>query len=218
MASIAQTRAHVELPKEKSESLKLWPVKVRMPFRFRPEPRWNEDELLAFNSANGDLRWEMESDGTIIMMTPAGFLGNKRELYVARKLDAWAESDGRGEAVGDNAGFTLPDGSLLSPDAAWIANSQFEGISKAQMEKYLPRCPNFVIEVISANDTLSETEAKMQRWMANGAELGWVIDPYGASVTVFRQGRVIERLERPVEMCGEGSIAGFVLKMERLWA
>jgi Uma2 family endonuclease len=218
MATLAQTRPQEHLQQPEPDAASRFPVKVKMPFRFRPEPPWDEDELLAFNSANEHLQWEMESDGTIVMMTPAGYDGNRRENFVGRELDFWAESDGRGEAFGCNAGFKLLDSTIRSPDAGWISSKRLEGVSRAAREKHIPRCPEFVVEVLSASDSLSQTEEKMQMWMANGAELGWLIDPFAATVTVYRTGSQPERLDRPAEMRGEGCVAGFVLKMDRLWA
>ncbi len=191
---------------------------VPLPMRLVPSRRWSDDELLEFSAANDGLRVERGSDGTIMMMTPAGGRGNLRENYVARELDFWAEQDGRGIAFGYNAGFSLADGSLLSPDAAWVPNSEWQALTIAQQEKYLPLCPKFVVEVLSASDSPSELEAKMRQWLANGAELGWLIDPYAATVCLFRPGASMETLARPEEMPGEGPVAGFVLKMARLWA
>jgi Uma2 family endonuclease len=193
-------------------------TKVPLPMRFRPESPWSDDELMAFSAANECVRVERESDGTIMMMTPAGGEGNRRENFVARELDVWAEQDGRGVAFGYNAGFSLPDGALLSPDAAWVWKDDWLALTPSQREKFLPFCPAFVVEVMSASDSLSEAEVKMRRWMANGAELGWLIDPYAAAVTVFRTGAEMERMYRPESMHGQGPVDGFVLKMERLWA
>jgi Uma2 family endonuclease len=155
-------------------------VKLPLPLRFRPDRRWSDEELLAFCAANEPMQVERESDGTIVMMTPAGYKGNRREIYAGREMDLWAEKDGRGEAFGDNAGFSLDDGSVRSPDAGWISLARLHGVSSAQQEKFLPRCPEFVVEVLSASDSLSETEVKMEKWIANGAELGWLIDPFAA--------------------------------------
>jgi len=218
MATLVQTRPQERLQEQERGTASRFPVRVKMPFRFRPDPRWDEDELLAFNSANDDLPWEMESDGTIVMMTPAGGQGNIREQDVATDLTIWTRADGRGISFGYNAGFMLPDGALLSPDAAWVPKDLWLAIPALLREKYLRLCPAFVIEVLSITDSLSQTEEKMQKWMANGAELGWLIDPFAATVTVYRAGREAERLDRPAEMRGEGCVAGFVLKMERLWA
>jgi Uma2 family endonuclease len=183
-----------------------------------PERVWTDDEILEFSAANDGVRIERGSDGTILMMTPAGYGSNRRENYVGRELDLWAEKDGRGEAFGCNAGFSLPDGALLSPDAGWISFQRLQGLTDSQQEKFLPRCPEFVVEVLSPSDSFSETEAKMRQWMANGAELGWMIDPYGERAVVFRPDRPAQTFEKPEQMLGEGPVAGFVLNMARLWA
>jgi Uma2 family endonuclease len=190
---------------------------VPLPVRMRPARPWSEDDLMAFCAANEGMRVERESDGTIVM-TPAGYGSNRRENYVGRELDLWAEHDGRGEAFGSNAGFSLADGSTLSPDAGWISSKRLEGVTAAERERYLPRCPEFVVEVLSGSDSLSDAEEKMRRWLMNGVELGWLIDPYAAAVSVFRPGSEMERVYRPERMLGEGPVEGFELKMERLWA
>lgn len=50
-------------------------------------------------------------------------------------------------------------------------------------------CPDFVIELLSSSDRLAKTQAKMQEWIANGAQLGWLVDPYAKSVHVYARGR-----------------------------
>ncbi len=46
-------------------------------------------------------------------------------------------------------------------------------ISPEQMKKFLPLCPDFVVEVLSPTDSLRKTIAKMEEYMENGARLGW---------------------------------------------
>jgi Uma2 family endonuclease len=58
----------------------------------------------------------------------------------------------------------------------------------------------------------------MELWMANGAQLGWLIDPYAATVYIHRPGQQPETLQRPEVLEGEGPIAGFRLELERFWA
>ena len=52
--------------------------------------------------------------------------------------------------------------------------------------------------------------------MANGCELGWLIDPRRRRVTVYRASG-IETLESPTHLTGECPVAGFVLDMKRIW-
>ena len=61
------------------------------------------------------------------------------------------------------------------------------------------------------------TVPKMREWIANGAELGWLIDPDNQIVEVYRQGREPEILVGRKSIKGEGQIAGFVLDLRTIW-
>ena len=191
---------------------------LTLPVRIVPAAPLSDDELMAFARANEPYRIEKNAQGEIIVMTPVGRRGGKRELYLALELERWAEWDGRGEVDGSSTGWNLPDGSTLSPDASWTSSERLEGFTSEQLEKYLPLCPEFIAEVRSQSDSVAMLEAKMNQWMANGAQLGWLIDPYTATVYIYRPGQQPETLQKPELLEGEGPIAGFRLEMERFWA
>jgi Uma2 family endonuclease len=90
---------------------------VALPARLRPSVAMTDDELMAFSKANEPCKVERLASGEILMMTPSVYKNNIREAYVVHELFAWAEADGRGEVFSSNAGFNLPEGSTLSPDA-----------------------------------------------------------------------------------------------------
>ncbi|HEY2859194.1 MAG TPA: Uma2 family endonuclease [Terracidiphilus sp.] len=172
---------------------------------------------MAFSEANKPCRVERLASGEILVMTPNGFENNRREAYVVHELFSWADADGRGEAVSSNAGFNLPDGSTLSPDAAWVASSRLSGLTDHQRERFLPFAPDFLIEILSPSDSLAELDAKMRQWIANGAQLGWRIDPFGGTVAIYSAGVDPVVLHRPNVVDGSGPVAGSHLKMTRIW-
>jgi Uma2 family endonuclease len=47
--------------------------------------------------------------------------------------------------------------------------------------------------------------------------LAWLIDPKARTVEIYRTGAAPEVLTEPAEVVGEGPVAGFVLKMARVW-
>ena len=51
------------------------------------------------------------------------------------------------------------------------------------------RCPAFVVELLSQSDSLVGTRKKMENWVANGAQLAWLVDPYRKCVEVYAPGR-----------------------------
>ena len=196
-----------------------WSIQhVALPVRFRPPLSMTDDELMAFSEANRPCKVERLATGEILVMTPGGYENNRREATVVRYLAEWAELDGRGEAVSSNAGFNLPDGSTLSPDAAWVSLSRLALLTAAERERYLPFAPDFVIEILSASDSLSELDRKMELWIGNGVQLGWRIDPYGGTVKIYAANRAPVSLERPGILEGSGPVEGFRLDTARLWA
>lgn len=192
-------------------------VEVELPVRLRTDHPMTDDELLRFCAANDPLRIERDKNGELIVMGPAGGGSGSRNAQIIRQLGNWADEMNSGMAFDSNAGFTLRDGSMRSPDAAWIPWSRWNALTAEQQEKFLPLCPEFVIELRSASDRLAELQEKMRSWIANGCQLGWLVDPQRKVVEVYRPGREPEVLEGASAVYGEGPVGGFVLELARVW-
>jgi len=190
---------------------------VALPARLRHSSPLSDDELMAFSKANEPCKVERLASGEILVMTPSGFKNNLREAYVVHELFAWAEADGRGEVFSSNAGFNLPDGSTLSPDTGWVDSSRVAALSANERERFLPFAPDFLIEILSPSDSLAELDAKMERWIENGARLAWRIDPFGGTVAIYSESAAPVVLNRPDSIEGTGPVAGFRLAMARVW-
>ena len=193
-------------------------AEMPLPFRFRPDKPMTDQELLRFCVANDLLRVERDANGEILVMTPAGYSTGRKNTAIISALDQWSEADGRGYAFDSNTGFTLPDGSMRSPDAAWVQANRWDILTAADKDRFSPICPDFVIELRSPSDALPELKEKMEKWLANGAQLAWLIDPTEQSVTVYRRGDKPEEHSYPTSVQGTGIMAGFELLMARIWA
>jgi Uma2 family endonuclease len=191
---------------------------VPLPLRFRPFSPMTDDELLRFCVANEVLRVEREANGDVLVMTPAGNRTGKRNTAIISALDVWAQADGRGYAFDSNTGFTLADGSMRSPDAAWVLAARWDALSEEEQNRFSPICPEFVVELRSESDRLPDVETKMEQWIANGAMVAWLVDPEAKTVVVYREGALPERLLRPTTVIGDGPVAGFELGMGRIWS
>ena len=191
---------------------------VALPARLRLRDPLSDDELIAFSQANKPCKVERLASGEILVMTPSGFENNRREAHVVYEVTAWAEADGRGFSFSSNAGFNLPDGSTLSPDAGWVESSRLATLTKYERERFLPFAPDFLIEILSPSDSLPELDTKMEQWIANGVRRAWRIDPFGGTVAIYAAGEPTVVHEKPDVVEGTGPVAGFTLNMARVWS
>ena len=176
-----------------------------------------DEEFAEFCSEHPDLFFEMSADGELIVMAPTYSSTGVRNMRIGRRLDAWAELDGRGFAADSSAGFVLPNGARRSPDASWTLKSRIEQMDAAQREKFWHLCPDFVIELKSASDRPRPIHKKMIEYLANGAQLGWLIDPETRTVSVYRREVEVETLTGISSIAGEGPVVGFVLELASVW-
>lgn len=191
---------------------------VRLHFEFEDEKRkMTPDEFWKFCHKNPKLNAELTKEGDIIIMPPTGWNTTKRNAKVIRRLGNWAEDNGEGEFAESNGGFILPNGATRSPDAAWILKSRLETLPAETLEKFLPLCPDFVIEMTSPSDSLRETQSKMVEYIENGAKLGWLIHSKNKQVFIYRPDQEVEILDNPSKVSGEKLLTGFELDLTEIW-
>ena len=124
----------------------------------------------------------------------------------------WTRRHG-GEAHGANANMRLPDGSRIRPDALWLSPEQVAELPPVSAGGAITVCPAFVAEILSATDSLASLQRKMERYGANGARLGWLIDPYQRQVHIYRPDAAPEVIENPETVSGEPVLPGFVFEV-----
>jgi Uma2 family endonuclease len=166
---------------------------------------------------NPDLRFELTAQQELIIMPPTGSETGWRDSRLNLRLAIWAETQGTGLTFGSSTGFTLSDGAIRSPDASWIRQERWNGLTKEQQVGFAPICPDFVVELRSPTDRLSELQDKMQEYLANGARLGWLIDSIDKRVEIYRSSQPGETLDSPVTVSGDPVLPGFVLPVHELW-
>jgi Uma2 family endonuclease len=166
---------------------------------------------------NPELRLELTAQKELVIMPPTGFETGRRNSRFSRHLDTWAEADGTGIATDSSTLFILPNGAKRSPDAAWVRLERLHTLTKDQREGPLSLCPDFVVELRSPNDRLTDLHEKMREYLDNGAQLGWLIDPFEKQVCVYRSGQPVETLDNPTSVSGDPILPGFVLSLNELW-
>jgi Uma2 family endonuclease len=176
----------------------------------------SDAEFEALCRENDGVQFERTKEGAIRMNPPAGGWTSSGNFEINRQLGVWWITHERGKAFDSSGGFKLPDGSTLSPDASYLSEERLRRLPNGALRGFPKVCPDFVIELLSESDTLEKTGEKMQSWIANGAQLGWLVDPYQQQVLVYRPGRSPERITGK-ELAGEGPVQGFVLNLARVW-
>ena len=163
------------------------------------------------------LRLELTSTGELIVMPPTGNLTGMRNAHLTAQLMTWAENNGSGVCFGNTAGFILPNNAIREPDASWVRREKWDSFSQEQKERFGRFCPDFVAELRSRSDRLPVLFSKMEEYIANGASLGWLIDPYQRRVYVYRPNEEVVVLENPETVSGEPLLPGFTLNVSKLW-
>ena len=77
--------------------------------------------------------------------------------------------------------------------------------------------PEFVIELRSPSDSLVATREKMEEYIENGVDLGWLIGPANQTVHVYRSNGEVEVLDDPEIVSGEDVLTGFELNVREIW-
>jgi Uma2 family endonuclease len=179
--------------------------------------RMNDEEFFEFCKLNPELRIERTSQGDIIVMAPTGGKTGKQNFKLIGAIARWVEIGGTGHGFDSSTVFSLPNGADRSPDVSWVRNERWNALSARQQETFPPLCPDFVVELRSPTDRLNTLQAKMEEYLANGAQLGWLIDPLERKVHIYRAEAAVEILDDPETVSGEPLLNGFVLDVRSLW-
>ena len=186
--------------------------------RTRPALKMDEEQFFEFCQLNRGWRIERSAEGELEVMVPTGGETSNRNFKLVVQLGIWTDRDGTGVAFESNGGFILPNGAMGSPDAAWVRRERLANLTAEQKQRFLPLCPDFVIELRSPSDPLSPIEAKMREYIENGGQLGWLIDPEERKVHVYRPDGAVRVLENPENVPGDPVLPGFVLDLQPIWA
>ena len=200
------------LPDEAAEAY--GPIALRLPSAWRLTDALVE-ELCGLNP---DIRLEINAEGELELMPPTFSITGNREAGIIADLTVWARMDGRGVAFSSSAGFILSNRALRSPDASWILKSRLAELTDDHKRGVARICPDFVIELCSESDRLVALQRKMEEYIANGAQLGWLIDPRQRRVYVYRPHAPVETLDDPQSISGEPELPGFTLDLVPVWA
>ena len=184
-----------------------WPTSFRL----------GEDQFFDFCQANRELRIERTAEGDCQIMAPTGGETGCRNSRLVAQLSVWADRDGSGVVFDSSSGFILPNGATRSPDVSWVKKSRLATLSPQQKKRFLPLCPDFVIELRSPTDSINVLQDKMLEYIANGASLGWLIDPETKQVQVYQPEQAVIVSDNPLFVSTDDVARGFNLELTKIW-
>ena len=190
---------------------------VQMVINLPPAFDMTDEEFFEFCRINSELRIERTAQGDLIIIPPTGGETGNRNAELTTQVRNWTKQDGTGVVFDSSTGFILPNGATRVPDVSWVKRSRLAALTSEQKKRFLPLCPDFVIELRSPSDSLSSAQEKMEEYIANGARLGWLIDAQNRQVYIYRPGSEAEPLDDPQTLSGESLLPDFTLDLKDIW-
>lgn len=176
-----------------------------------------DEQFFMLCQNNPDLRFERTAQGELIIMPPTGGITGDINSDLNYQLRGWSRKNKLGKTFDSSTGFKLPNGANRSPDASWVKMERWNALTEDEKEKYIPLCPDLVVELMSPSDTLEKIRAKMKEYMDNGASLGWLINRKQKQIEIYRPNQEAEILNFPQTLSGEDVLPGFTLDLTEIW-
>ena len=183
----------------------------------RPMFEMSSELFFDFCRTNREWRIERNAQGEVLIMPPVGGATSRGNVLLTTALNTWALQERTGVVFDSSGGFELPNTATRSPDAAWVKRTRLAALTSDQKKRFLPLCPDFVVELRSPSDRLQVLQDKMQEYIDNGAQLGWLLDTVNRRVFVYRPGKDVECLENQETLAGDPELPGFVLDLTKIW-
>jgi len=180
--------------------------------------RFSNDKLFYLCEANRHFRIEcynQKNSQKLQIMMPTDFFTGNRNWKINEQLYEWAKFNDFGKCGDSSTGFILPDGDMLSPDASWVSNEKLQHLTKGQLKKFPPVCPDFVIEIMSKANKFVKSHKKMRKWMQNGCRLAFLLDFKKKIAYIYRENQKVELVDLIIkpQLSGENILENFILDL-----
>ena len=166
---------------------------------------------------NPDNRIERTQKGEIVFMAPTGGETGKFNASIIGIFYIWNKIQKKGKIFDSSTAFRLPSTAIRSPDLAFISTDRWNSLSKGEKESFPPICPDFVLEIRSKTDKLTDLQSKMEEWIEGGCKLGWLLDIENLQFFIYKPESEVQVLQgRTVLLTGEDVLPEFTLSIEEL--
>lgn len=178
----------------------------------------SDEEFYALCLENPELRIERNAKGKIIIMPPTTSETGRYNSEIHIEIGIWNRKHKLGITFDSSTGFKLPNGADRSPDSAWIANERWNALPAEQKKKFAPIVPDFVLELRSDDQNLTELREKMDEYMDCGCRLGWLVDPQNRRTYVYSANGDIQTVKFDEVLTGGDVMPGLEVWMGNILA
>ena len=147
-------------------------------------------------------------------MSPTTSTTGGRNANLFGELFIWNKKTNIGKLFDSSTGFTLPNNAVRSPDVSWVIWERWNFLSSTEQDKFAPICPDFIIELRSSSDNLSDLREKMEEYIANGCRLAWLVDPSRRQTMVYHPDGSITVVPFGQKLVGGEVLPGFEMVMD----
>jgi Uma2 family endonuclease len=203
------------------------PATALEPLALPPGLQLSPEQFALVCEANPEAVLELTAAGQVMAMPPTGGETGGRNNLLSARLQIWALEQGGWKVFDSSTGFRLPDGSVLSPDAAVVRLERWQALTPEQRRGFPPLCPDLVVELVSPSDGgprgSEALRRKMAGYIANGAQLGWLLFAEQRAVEIWQPGAdsaapvVMERIEPADVLEGGEWLPGLRLELAEIW-
>jgi Uma2 family endonuclease len=161
-------------------------------------------------------RYEL-SRGELVPMTPVGFQHSAIVGRLGKLLSNYVDEKHLG-IVGMEGGFKLeraPD-IVRAPDIHFVSKARIE--KEGITPKFADFPPDLAVEVLSPDDTVIETQKKVEEYLAGGVRLIWIVEPATKTVTVYRSHQDVKVFTADQELEGGDVIPDFRIRVAEIFA
>jgi len=175
---------------------------------------WTDDELMALDSKDGH-KHEMWH-GRIVTRSPAGAGHGDVIMRLAAAVATHVYEHRLGLVYDGQTGFRLSVDFCFCPDLSFVGHDRAKLILPVR-EKLFHGAPDLAAEVLSPSDSITKTEQKLNRLLAHGTRLAWMVDLKHKSVRIYRKAGKFELLGEGRYLTGNAVLPGFRLAIARLF-
>jgi Uma2 family endonuclease len=146
--------------------------------------------LITLAGKNPEYRFETTADGRLVVTPLTGFFASGGEAELSRQIGNWNAEKRRGRVTSSSGGFTLADGAIKGPDAAFVSPERIAALSPKRKKRAFEKiAPDAVFELLSPSDGRLYAVAKCEEYVATGSAVAMLINPRDRSVTLYRKGQ-----------------------------